>query len=95
MYNVLKFQSPFERIKQYSSPEVSLYKAIITQIIIDYTDLTPGGSDIQREAYDWIFGNSEDFKVVCYAADMEPCFVQKLAHDARRMNKKLKERESV
>ena len=36
MYSVLKFQAPFERIKNYNdSPEVSLNKAIIIQAIID------------------------------------------------------------
>lgn len=40
MYNVIKFQAPFERLKYYnSSPEVSLYKSIITQAIIDATNI--------------------------------------------------------
>jgi hypothetical protein len=35
MYHVMKFQAPFERLKEYnSSPEIILYKAIITQAII-------------------------------------------------------------
>ena len=38
MYNVIKFQAPFERLKQYNaSSEIILYKAIITQAIIDAT----------------------------------------------------------
>jgi len=36
MYGVIKFQAPFERLKEYDySPEVRLYKAILTQAIID------------------------------------------------------------
>ena len=39
--NVIKFQSPFERLKLYTtSPDVTLRKAIITQAIIDATNMT-------------------------------------------------------
>ncbi len=41
MYHVMKFQAPFERLKEYSpSPEIILYKAIITQAIIDATNIS-------------------------------------------------------
>ena len=36
-YNVVKFQAPFERMKDYNlNPEVRLYKSIILQAIIEY-----------------------------------------------------------
>jgi hypothetical protein len=39
--NVIKFPSPFERLKSYTnSPDVMLRKAIITQAIIDATNIS-------------------------------------------------------
>ena len=85
MYSVLKFQSPFERLKQYSNtPEVGLCKAIITQAIIDSTcNAGEGESRKERlEALWWLFGDDEEFIQICDGAQLEPCFVRKLAIEA-------------
>lgn len=85
MYNVLKFQSPFERLKVYNdNPEVTLCKAIITQAIIDSTCV---GTEVESrkdryKALAWIFGESEDFIQICDGADLEPSYVRKLAINA-------------
>jgi hypothetical protein len=53
MYHVMKFQAPFERLKEYnSSPEIILYKAIITQAIIDATNISnaPRAKTLETDA---------------------------------------------
>lgn len=90
MYNVLKFQSPFERLKLYNDkPEVSLCKAIITQAIIDTTSISV---DIESrkerlEAMWWIFGDSVEFFEICDGAQLEPYYVRKLTVDAIKLKK--------
>jgi hypothetical protein len=89
MYSVIKFQSPFERLKQYnSSSEIILYKAIITQAIIDATNIseTPKARVIERDAKAWIFGNSDHFQKICYMAEIEPGFVVKITKEAIKLN---------
>lgn len=91
MYNVMKFQAPFERIKEYNaSPEVSLYKAIITQAIIDSTNIsdTVSARMLEREAKNWLFSNSGYFREICYSAEIDPSFVVKIAKEAIALNKK-------
>jgi hypothetical protein len=90
MTNVIKFQAPFERIKFYNySPEVSLMKAIITQAIIDATNISldklSKKSEIEAKA--WIFGNSEEFKTICLGAEMDPNFVIKIANEVIQLHK--------
>lgn len=85
----MKFQAPFERIKEYnSSPEVSLYKAVITQAIIDATNtsLMPEAKSIERDAKRWIFGNDEYFQKICHMAGIDPGFVIKITQEAIRLN---------
>lgn len=90
MYNVLKFQSPFERLKLYNdNPEVSLCKAIITQAIIDATSISV---DIESrkerlEALWWIFGDSTEFLEICDGAQLEPHFVRKLTVEAIKLKR--------
>lgn len=60
-YSVIKFQAPFERLKEYDlAPEVRLHKAIITQAIIDVSNNSdsPSSKKIEIEAKNWLFGNS-------------------------------------
>jgi hypothetical protein len=90
MYNVIKFQAPFERIKHFNaSNEVSLYKAIITQAIIDATNTSDerAAKDIEVDAKGWLFGNSPYFQEICYRAEIEPSFVVKIAKDAIKLNR--------
>ena len=85
----MKFQAPFERLKDYTtSPEVSLYKAIITQAIIDATNtsILPQPKTLEKEAKNWIFGKSEYFQRICYLAGIEPDFVVKITQEAIRLN---------
>lgn len=85
MFTVLKFQSPFERLKSYAAtPEVGLCKAIITQAIIDSTSFTSSHESrkLRLEAIWWIFGDSSDFHEICDGAMMEPSFVRKIATEA-------------
>jgi hypothetical protein len=95
MYNVIKFQAPFERIKKYNaSSEVSLYKAIITQAIIDASnssDECSAAKTIELEAKDWLFNNSDDFNEICCRAEIEPSFVVKIAKDVIKLNRQKKD----
>lgn len=91
MYNVMKFQAPFERLKDYNlSPEVSLHKAIITQAIIDATNASslPKARALEKEAKDWIFGKGDYFQKICHIAGIEPDFVIKITKEAIRLNHK-------
>lgn len=90
MYSVIKFQSPFERIKLYSSsPEVSLHKAIIIQAIIDASNISNDMEQrkLEVEAKTWLFGNSDDFKEVCDIANISSLEVRRVAKEAISMQK--------
>ena len=82
--NVMRFQTPFERLKSFtSSPDVSLRRAIITQAIIDATNVSEcrKAKKIEQEAKLWIFGGDECFKTICMEGDIEPSFVKKVTKD--------------
>lgn len=90
MYNVLKFQAPFERIKIYNkSPDVALRKAIIMQAIIDATNLSNEAINqkIEQEAKLWLFSNSKHFKETCLEADLKPSFVVRIAKELISLHK--------
>ena len=89
IYGVIKFQAPFERLKEYNySPEVRLYKAILTQAIIDASNImdVKDSKKLELEAKIWIFGNSQYFQEVCYNAEIEPGFVIRIAKEAIKLN---------
>ncbi len=88
--NVIKFQSPFERLKLYAnSPDIILRKAIITQAIIDATNISevPIAKKLEKEATSWIFGNDESFKATCIEAGIEPSFVVRITKDIIKLHK--------
>ncbi len=91
MQNVIKFQSPFERLKLYdASPEVNLRKAIITQAIIDATNISEDrtAKKFELEAKAWIFGNSESFCETCLEAGIEQSFVVKITREVIKLHRK-------
>lgn len=88
-YNVVKFQSPFEKLKKYElNPETRLYKSIIIQAIIDVSNKADNLS-LKRdelEAKNWLFGNTVHFLNICKRAELEPNEVIKLARVAISLN---------
>ena len=91
MYNVIKLSAPFEKLKTYdASPEVSLFKAVIMQHIIDCTNTSNNNESrrLEIEAKTWLFGNSKDFLTVCDFAKISSLEVQKIAKEAIRMHSK-------
>ena len=56
------------------SPELKLFRAIITQAIEDamYDGLYKYKIIDKREAIAWLTGNSNDFKMICHYADLNP-----------------------
>ncbi len=91
MSNVIKFQAPFERLKNYDlTPEVRLMKAIITQAIIDSSNVADDSASkkIEMEAKAWLFGESEDFINICLHANIEPFFVRKIAKNVQKLHKR-------
>jgi hypothetical protein len=54
------------------SPELKLFRAIITQAIEDamYDGLYKYKIIEKREAIAWLTGNSNDFKMICHYADL-------------------------
>ena len=89
IYGVIKFQAPFERLKEYDySAEVRLYKAILTQALIDASNIS-SSSEAKRyelEAKNWVFGDSNYFKEVCYNAEINPDFMRQITKEAIRLN---------
>ena len=84
-YNVVKFQAPFERMKDYNlNPEVRLYKTIIIQAIIDASNISEDSyaKKIELDAKAWLFGESKDFQEICFRADLEPCYVINVVRQA-------------
>jgi hypothetical protein len=82
--HVIKLTTPFERIKFYNgSPDIALRLAIITQAIIDATNIStkPSAKKIEYEAKKWIFGDSENFYSTCLEAGITPDSVVKTAKE--------------
>lgn len=90
MFNVIKFQAPFERLKLYNdSPDVNLRKAIITQAIIDATNVS-GKKQARKDEIDaktWIFSCGEHFQNVCLEAGIEPSMVVKITKQIIKLHK--------
>lgn len=90
MTNVIKFQAPFEKIKQYSnSPYANLRKAIITQAIIDASNSSSDktAKKFEIEAKNWLFGPDSTFEEICIDADLNPSFIRKIARSVIKLHK--------
>ncbi|MFY9589596.1 hypothetical protein [Rickettsia endosymbiont of Halotydeus destructor] len=88
--NVIRLTTPFERIKLYNvSPDVALRRAIITQAIIDATNISPKmeAKKMEYEAKGWIFGRSEDFLSICFEAEIEPSVVVRITKELIKLHK--------
>lgn len=91
---VIKFQAPFEKIRNLScNQEVKLYKSIIVQSIIDASNISDlnRAKKLENYAKDWIFGDSQWFTEVCNRADLEVNFVRKICKKVMSLNKKIHE----
>ena len=95
-YGVIKFQSPFERMKDYNfKPEVRLYKSVILQAIIDASNISDDSyaRKIELDAKGWLFGKSKDFQEACFRAEIEPYYVIRTAKKIIRLNSNNKPNE--
>jgi hypothetical protein len=93
MYNVIKFQAPFERIKlNCPIPEANLIRAIITQAVIDASNVSdvPSIKKQTLDARNWIFGGEghEDFVEMCLAIGLEPSFIARFTKEAIKDHQK-------
>lgn len=81
-------QAPFERLKIYNQPDVALRRAIILQAIIDSTNTSDNkiARRIEKEAKDWLFGDSEYFKKICNEAGFDPEYVVSIAKAMIKLN---------
>jgi hypothetical protein len=98
IYGVIKFQAPFERLKEYDySPEVRLYKAILTQAMIDASNVSdsPEAKKYEIEAKTWIFGNSAYFQEVCHNAEINPDFMIQITKEAIKLNSRKRGRSQT
>ncbi|MBL3284276.1 hypothetical protein Sarmat_00116 [Rickettsiales endosymbiont of Paramecium tredecaurelia] len=79
MTKVIKFQAPFERLRAYNEPAVSLYKAVILQALIDATDLRAENTS-KQQAVSWLKDDAheQEFHQVCHDAMLEPEFVRNI-----------------
>ncbi len=88
--NVIKFQSPFERLKiGASNPDIILRKAIIIQAIIDASNISTNQKlkKYEIEAKAWIFSKSEYFVKTCEEAGLEADFVIRITKEVIRVQK--------
>ena len=91
---VIKFQAPFEKIRNLScNPEVKLYTSIIVQSIIDASNMSDlkRAKKLENYAKSWIFGDSQWFTEVCNRADLEVSHVRKVCKEVMSLNKKIHE----
>jgi hypothetical protein len=99
MTSVIKLQAPFERLKIYNNnADIALRKAIILQAIIDASNAgnNAAAKKIELEAKEWIFGNSDYFKTMCYEANLHPEYVIKLTNDMIEIQKiKYKKKQAL
>ena len=49
-------------------------------------DEAANAKKIELDAKAWLFGESKDFQEICFRADLEPCYVIKLAKKIIRLN---------
>ena len=72
-----------------NSPEISLHKAIITQAIIDASNVSDNKKAVklESEAKNWIFGCGEYFKTICMKACIEPQLVIKITKQVIHLHK--------
>lgn len=84
MYNVLKFQAPFDRIKEYNScPTVCLNKAVIIQALTDassFSSKSNTASKIANKAKNWALNkeNEDHFRDVCERAELDYTLVRQI-----------------
>jgi hypothetical protein len=90
MTNIIKFQSPFERLKDNNhNPEIALIKAIILQAIIDATNIS-SSKEARRDEIDakaWIYGGSEDFELMCEYINYNVSNVRKIAREIQNLHR--------
>lgn len=89
IYGVIKFQAPFDRMREYDFlAEVKLYKSIILQAIIDASNTSNSqqARKTELEAKNWIFGKSDYFQEVCHRAESHPDHVIRTAKKIIRLN---------
>jgi thiamine monophosphate kinase len=90
MTNIIKFQSPFERLKDNNkNPEITLIKAIILQSIIDATNISDCKEARRNEidAKAWLYGGSEDFELLCEYINYNMNNVRKIARNIEKIHK--------
>jgi hypothetical protein len=65
-------------IENTSDPEIRIWRAVISMALEDVmiTNQNRTESVLKGEAHDWFCNNSEDFKLVCFQADMDPNYVR-------------------
>lgn len=101
MYNVIKFQAPFERLKLYDEcPYVNLFKSIILQSIIDATNISTIKNESKKdeiEARNWIFSDNGSFQEYCEYAKFDHTYMRRLAKNIIKIHRsnslKLKAKE--
>ena len=65
-------------IENTPDPEIRIWRAVISMALEDamITNQNRTESVLKGEAHDWFCNNSEDFKLVCFQAEMDPKYVR-------------------
>jgi hypothetical protein len=65
-------------IENTPDPEIRIWRAVISMALEDVmiTNQNRTESVLKGEAHDWFCNNSEDFKFVCFQAEMDPKYVR-------------------
>ncbi len=94
MHNGNKLQAPFERLKKYDlSPDIALRNAIIMRAIFDATSASKDRKAIKAkyEAQTWLLSGCDDFKQICFEADLCPKLVMQIAKEEIMLSAKRSE----
>lgn len=84
MYDVLKFQAPFDRIEEYNNcPMVCLNKAVIIQVVTDASNIASNdksASKIATKAKNWAFSEDyeDEFMDICERAELDYTLVRQI-----------------
>ncbi len=71
-------------IENTPNPDVRIWRAVIALALEDVmiTNQNRTESVLKGDAHDWFCSNSDDFKMVCFQAELDPRFVRERYLDA-------------
>ena len=65
-------------VENTTDPEIRIWRAVLSMALEDVMIVNQNRTEsvLKGEAHDWFCNNSEDFKFVCFQAEMDPNYVR-------------------